>query len=136
MPFSRRSATPALMRQGLVVAALAALAVLLYAGPASASSSVRYGIQDDAWLRWGKGSLAERLTELDSLGVDVVRINVAWSEVERRRGIRDWSDYDDVVRGLHAHGIDPVLTLWSAPRWANGGRSANWAPTSGAAFAA
>ena len=57
-------------------------------------------------------------------------MNVAWSEVEPRRGGFDWSGYDPVVDGLHARGIEPVLTLVSTPAWANGGRGTNWAPTS------
>jgi hypothetical protein len=111
--------------------------VLLALGPpgrASASTSIRYGVQDDAWLRYGSGSLEQRLDRLSSLGVDVVRINVAWNEVEPRRGVFDWSGYDPVVKGLHSRGIEPVLTLTSTPRWANGGRSPNWAPSSGASF--
>ena len=36
---------------------------------AGASPSVRYGIQDDAWLRFGPGTLEQRLDRLDSLGV-------------------------------------------------------------------
>src|SRR5581483_10056951 len=31
---------------------------------------------------------------------------------------------------------EPVLTLLGTPRWANGGRSSNWAPATGATFAA
>ena len=38
--------------------------------------------------------------------------------------------------GLSEHGISPVVTLYGAPRWANGGRAPNWAPKSGATFAA
>jgi hypothetical protein len=40
-----------------------------------------------------------------------------------------------VIRGLHAHGIEPVLTLLSTPRWANDGRPPNRAPKSGTSFA-
>jgi hypothetical protein len=35
-----------------------------------------------------------------------------------------------VIRGLRAHGIAPVVTIWGSPRWANGGSSANYAPRS------
>jgi hypothetical protein len=35
-----------------------------------------------------------------------------------------------VVKGLRAHGIAPVLTIWGTPRWANRGRSPNYAPRS------
>jgi hypothetical protein len=117
----------------------AALISLLFAlvlpGGAAASPSARYGIQDDAWLRYGNGTLEERLDQLVSLGVDLVRLNVLWSEIESPRGAFDWSGYDPVIHGLREHGIEPVLTLYSTPAWANGRRATNFAPTSGATFA-
>jgi hypothetical protein len=121
----------------LIALAATALVVGVIGAPgdAGASPSIRYGVQDDAWLRDGPGTLGARLNRLDSLGVEVVRINVLWPEVEPKRGKFDWSGYDAVIRGLHAHGIEPVLTLLSTPRWANGGRGPNWAPKSGASFA-
>jgi hypothetical protein len=121
------------MRLSIVVAA--ALGLLSFSAPAFASPSIRYGVQDDAWLRYGPGTLTQRLNRLQSLGVDVVRINVNWSEVEPRDGVFDWSGYDPVIKGLHVRGIEPVLTLVSTPSWANGGAGTNWVPKSGASFA-
>jgi hypothetical protein len=118
----------------LVVAAVAA-AVLAAAGPAAASSNVRYGIQDDAWLLYGPGTLESRVETLDRLGVELVRFTLDWSKVETRRGAPDWSGVDPVLQALRADGIRAVVTLYGTPRWANGGRSANWAPTSGSTFA-
>ncbi len=122
------------MRRTLLL--LAVVLAVAAPGTASASTAIRYGIQDDAWIRFGPGTLAQRLDRLRSLGVELVRVNLAWSEVEPRPGVFDWSGYDTVLGGLHARGIEPVLTLVSTPRWANRGQSSNWAPTSGATFAA
>ena len=108
----------------------------LAAAPASASPNVRYGVLDDAWIRYGPGSLDQRLDRLDRLGIDLVRVNVAWNEVQPRRGVFEWSGYDAVVDGLHERGIEPVLTLVGTPAWANGGRAVNWAPLGGASFGA
>ncbi|MGH3026193.1 MAG: beta-galactosidase, partial [Gaiellaceae bacterium] len=121
------------MRRIILVALV--FAALIAAGAAQASRYVRYGVQDDAWLEYGPGTLNERLTRLQTLGLDVVRINVLWSRVEPARGQYDWSVYDPIVQGLHERGIEPLLTLVSTPSWANGGRAANWAPTSGSSFA-
>ena len=134
------------MRRLPVFIALVAFA-LVAAAPASASGYVRYGVQDDAWLMHGSGSgsLEERLTILDRLGVDLVRFTVRWDQVARKRPHNgrshldpayDWGQADAVLRGLRAHGIAPLVTLLGTPRWANGGRSSNWAPRSGAHFAA
>ena len=120
------------VRLSIVVAAVFAI----LAGSASASTSIRYGVQDDAWLRYGPGTLNARLDRLQSLGVEVVRINVIWSDVERSEGHFRWDSYDSIVKGLHKRGIDPVLTLVSTPAWANGSQGTNWAPANGTAFAA
>ena len=39
-----------------------------------------------------------------------------------------------MLKGLHAHGIAPLVTLVGTPGWANGGKSAAWAPLDGAWF--
>src|SRR5262249_27142047 len=120
----------------LSIAALAAGALLIFAAPAFGSPAIRYGVQDDAWLRFGPGTLQQRLVRLQSLGVDLVRVNVYWSEVEPRKGVFDWSDYDPAIKGLHQLGIEPVLTLVSTPGWANGNKGTTWVPPPGAWFAA
>jgi hypothetical protein len=117
---------------------LIAFGVLVLAAPgtANASSFIRYGVQDDAWLSYGPGTLEDRLQQVDDLGVDVVRVTINWREVEPTRGADNWGRYDELLDGLHAHGIAPLVTLYGTPRWANGGRSENWAPRSKWTFAA
>jgi hypothetical protein len=113
------------------------LGTVLVAGePAAASPSVRYGIQDDAWLLHGSGTLQDRVETLDRMGVDLVRFTLNWHEIERVRGEREWGSADAVLQELRRSGIAAVVTLYGSPRWANGGRSPNWAPTSGSTFAA
>jgi hypothetical protein len=115
---------------------LLVVAAALLAPSASASRYVRYGIQDDAWLEYGPGSLDQRIAQLDALGVDVVRVTVDWRQTEPARGRYDWSRADSLLNGLHAAGIAPLVTLYGSPAWANGGRGENWAPTSSSTFAA
>ena len=128
----------------ITLIAVAAIA-LAAAAPASASRLIRYGVQDDAWLMHGPGSLEERIDTLDRLGVDLVRFTVRWDQVARKRPANgrshldpayDWRSADAVLRGLRAEGIAALVTLLGTPRWANGGRSYSWAPRSGAHFAA
>ncbi len=127
------------MPRGVAIFAVAAAAaVAALAPPASASPSVRYGIQDDAWLAAGDGTLMNRLDTLDRLGVDVVRFSLRWNEIAAAGADEaswDWSSADGVLAGLRARGIAPVLTLVGAPAWSNGGRSPNWAPLTGTTFA-
>jgi hypothetical protein len=118
----------------VIASALAAL--VTGAVSADASPYVRYGLQDDAWLLYGAGTLDERVETLDAMGVELVRFTVNWHQVEKVRDKRDWGSADAVLEALRRHGISPVVTLYGTPRWANGGRAPNWAPTSGSTFAA
>jgi hypothetical protein len=136
------------MRRPSPVVALVALATLVLIGAvatpcANAATGVRYGLTDDAWLQDGPGTLEQRLAQLDLLGVRVVRFTVRWNEVAAKRPAvakdptdpaYDWAADDEVLDGLHAHGIDVVLQLVGTPSWANGDRASNWAPLSASTF--
>ncbi|MDQ3067722.1 MAG: cellulase family glycosylhydrolase [Actinomycetota bacterium] len=121
------------MRRALLL--LIVLVGVASAQPAAAAPGVQYGIQDDAWLQFGPGTLEQRIATLDRLGVDIVRFTIDWSKVEPQRGDRDWSSVDPVLNGLRARGIRAVATLYGTPGWANGGQSSNVAPTSASTFA-
>jgi hypothetical protein len=127
----------------LLVLVSGLFAALVLANFAHAAPGALYGVQDDAWLAHGPGTLESRLDELDRLGVDVVRFTVRWDVIADERPLvpRDptdpaynWRSADAVLRGLRRHGIQPLVTLYGTPRWANGRRAPNWAPSSGAAF--
>jgi polysaccharide biosynthesis protein PslG len=118
----------------LAVAVLACALIGAVAPAAGASSGVRFGIQDDAWLVHGPGDLEQRLDRLELLGVDLVRFNLHWDQIEATRGQPAWEDSDAVLEGLHGRGIGVVIGLVGSPRWANGGKAPNFAP-SAASFA-
>jgi hypothetical protein len=124
----------------MLLAVVAAAAETLWL-PSSAQASpyARYGMQDDAWLLYGPGSVADRVATLDRMGVTLVRFTLNWRDVAPRQPVNArahtdlayrWGATDEVLQALHARGMNPVVTLWGTPRWANGGRSANWAPIS------
>jgi hypothetical protein len=129
-----------------LLALVAAWATLVGGGatPAQAAPGIQYGIQDDAWLLYGPGSLDSRLDTLDRLGVDIVRFYLRWDQVARRRpsNARNhadpayaWNGNDAVLQGLRRHRIEALVTLLGTPEWANGGRSFNWAPNDARSFA-
>ena len=124
-----------------IIAAGAVIGALLAtATAATASPSVQFGIQDDAWLRHGTDKLPDlpaRLDLLDTLGVDTVRYTLRWYEIAPTKPAHaadptdpayDWSPSDAVLDGLHEHGISVLLTVWGTPSWANGGHRPPWAP--------
>ncbi|HET8527879.1 MAG TPA: hypothetical protein VFL60_03140 [Gaiellaceae bacterium] len=121
-----------------VVAVLAALALSAAAAPAQASPGARFGIQDDAWLLYGPGSLEQRLTTLQGLGVSLVRVTLRWDAVAAKKPAQqrdpaayDWGVYGDTLDALHAAGFTTLVTLYGSPRWANGGRSPARLPSAG-----
>src|SRR4051794_39077833 len=128
------------MRRGVVALIAFAVLALLPSAQAGSSSRPAFGVQDDAWLMYGPGTLPERLATLDSLGTQVVRFTLRWDQVAPRRPASprnpadpayDWGQFDTVLRGLHAEGIPAVVTLYGSPTWANGGHPPNWLPTKG-----
>jgi hypothetical protein len=112
-------------------------AALCAPSSAAPARNVLYGIQDDAWLLGGPGTYRSRLRFLKGLGPDVVRVNVRWDEIARRKPRRPWAHTDRAYRwdpadallnALQDQGTKAVVTLIGTPRWANGGRGPNWAP--------
>jgi hypothetical protein len=101
---------------------------------AEAAKGVQFGIQDDAWLEFGPGRLSDRVAKIDRLGLDVVRVTLNWYRAEPRAGRYSWTRSDRLLRALRARGLEPVVTIWGTPGWANGGRGPNAAPRRAADF--
>ncbi len=116
----------------VVIAAICAFG--FWSGSAQAASGVQFGIQDDAWLEFGPGKLSDRVAKLDRLGLDVVRITLNWHRAEPSEGRYSWARADRLLTALRARGLEPVVTLWGTPGWANGGGSPNVAPLRGEDF--
>jgi hypothetical protein len=124
------------MRRLLFGLVVAASALAWTTGGADASTRVQFGIQDDAWLEFGPGRLSDRVAEIDRLGLDVVRVTLRWDETEIEPGVYRWSRADRLLRALDAHGLEPLVTIWGTPRWANGDAGPNVTPEIGQDFAA
>ena len=119
------------------LAVLAVLGLLAAgAGTATAAPGLIYGLQDDAWLAYGPGTVPERTAKLQRLGIGIVRVTVRWDAVASAPDTFDWERPDEVLNALHDAGIDVVVTLYGTPGWANGSRSPNVPPSSAADFAA
>ena len=119
------------MRLAVVIVACCALALSVAGGRADAATGVQFGIQDDAWLENGPGTLSARVAELDRLGLDVVRVTLEWRRIEPEPGVFRWEPSDRLLRALDSRGLAPVVTLWGTPSWANGGAGPNVAPLAG-----
>ena len=128
-----------------LVTACAVVTGATSAAPAAAAPGIQFGLTDDAWLTDGPGTLEARLTQLQTLGVQIVRYTLDWNAIAKTRPANaadpndpayNWSTVDPVIDGLRSHGIGVLLQLLDTPSWANGGNPSNYAPTSGSSFAA
>jgi hypothetical protein len=115
------------------------LAVLGAVLPAHAVAGPRLfvGLFDDQAFRW-QASRHANLDIAQGDGASVIRTIVTWSQIAPRRPrhptdpfAREYrfNDLDDLVRSAAQRGIEVLLTIWGTPSWANGGASANVAPT-------
>jgi hypothetical protein len=130
-------------RAALAVAALAA-AVAVAVPTAGAAPGIRYGLKDDAWLMHGPGTVSARVARLRSTGVQIVRFSLQWDQIAKSQPAAAvdpddpayaWGAADEVVQELHRQRLDVLLDIVGSPAWANGGRNASYAPTSGTAIA-
>jgi hypothetical protein len=118
----------------LAIVILCAFALAASPGSAVGARGVQFGIQDDAWLEHGPGKLSDRVAKLDRLGLDVVRVTLNWHLIETGPGEYRWGRADRLLGALQARGLEPVVTIWGTPSWANGGGSPNAAPLRGEDF--
>ena len=74
---------------------------------------------------------------MKQLRVQIVRINLNWNDVAKRRPAHpqdpadpayDWSLYDRAIRYADQNGIRVMLSILFTPAWANGGRPRNVPP--------
>jgi len=110
------------------------------ASPALASHDAQFGVQDDAWLMYGPGTLDQRLGTLDTLGVKVMRFTLRWDQIAAKKPLNqrnpndanyNWGAFEETLAGLHQHGIAALVTLYGSPKWANGGHAPNYLPKAG-----
>src|SRR3954451_7038759 len=120
----------------LAVLMLTAALIPASATPAAASPTQASMLQDDPQLLYVSSSHRnKRLSELRSLGVDVVKVRLRWRDIaprKRPRGFNgadpnsyDWRPYDAIVSGSQSRGMGVLFQLGGdAPEWATPGKSA------------
>ncbi len=130
----------------LIVLALLSSLVLVAVGvgsrpAAAATSSPAFGVQfHGTWSSYTDASRAMVLDKLKASGASTVRIDVSWNMLEpTASGVYStWGlgQVDNVVNMAASRGLRPLVTLWLAPKWANGSADERVAPTSAAGLAA
>jgi polysaccharide biosynthesis protein PslG len=119
-----------------VFAAIALVAAGLAVPAAQAKRHMLVGIQDDAMTLRGNPTITFRT--LKQLRAQIIRVNLNWTDVAKRRPAHpqdpaddayDWTVYDRAVRYAAQNGIQVMMTILFTPSWANGGRARNVPPT-------
>jgi hypothetical protein len=85
------------------------------------------------WYRHvSEAEVKREIAEAVALGVNVIRIPVEWSDIERTQGVRGGNmvtRLDLIINEANAHGLKIDGTIASAPAWASPGGKWNDAPT-------
>ena len=107
----------------LLCAAMLAACLGLPAGASASSRQVTIMQDDGLLLRSGDSTRSATLDEFQTLGVDVVKVQVYWNEIAPKGSKKpsgfdatnpagyNWHDYDGIVRGAVARGMQPYLVL-------------------------
>jgi hypothetical protein len=137
----RGSALRLLLVGGVVCLSLLAAARLAPAQPAREVHRPSKCVTDGRPIRGGRTIFPE----LRALGARVWSGSLSWAEAAPTRpanasspddpAYRWPASLDRVLSAARANGIEPVLNVSGFPRWANGGRSQEWAPTQPQDFA-
>jgi hypothetical protein len=131
-----------MLRFTTVLIVVAAAAAAFFASSAAPSSRLIKGLFDEANTLTGNPDRTFPI--LRQLNTKALRTNLYWGG---RYGVAssrpqsptnpddpayDWSLYDRTVNYAQQFGIKIVFSIWGTPRWANGGRQPNIAPTNAA----
>ena len=103
---------------------------ILAAAPAGAFGAIA-GLQDDRLASVDERGLQTRLDLLGNTGARVTRVDVLWSDIAPTRPANEddpndpaykFSRLDQILGGMAVRNIVPILSVYSAPAWATGGK--------------
>jgi hypothetical protein len=108
------------------------LGVATLVAPAAAVAAVP-AVQDDHLPVTTSTQLKSRLDLVAATGAKVARFDIVWSDVAKRKPANpadpadpayNFSRVDKVLEGLLERGVRPIVSVYSSPAWAAGGKGA------------
>ena len=114
-----------------------ALAALLSPAVASAAPRMYVGFHDDPNFRY-ETRRAEMLDQARSANATIVRTLATWASIAPTRPANAsnpfdsayrFQDLDELARNTQERDMELLITIWGTPKWANGGKTPNYAPT-------
>jgi hypothetical protein len=119
--------------QFLLVAALAALFV---PGIAKSAPRMWVGFHDDVNFRYEERR-ESMIDQAKAANAAIVRTLVTWPTIAPTRPASAsnpfdkayrFDDLDELVRNAQERDLEVLITIWGTPKWANGGKTPNYAP--------
>ena len=129
------------MRHLPLIAAILVAAVL---APVAASADRMWvGFHDDPMFRFDEDRASEIQSATATNNASVLRTLVTWANVASKKPAKaanpfdpayKLDDLDEFVRNAQVQNAEVLITIWGTPKWANGGKSPNFLPTSMSTF--
>ena len=125
------------MKRATQLFVVAALAALLSPAVASSAPRLYVGFHDDPNFRYEERR-TDMLDQVKSTNATIVRTLVTWAIVAPTRPANAanpfdpayrFNDLDELVRNAQSRDLEVLITIWGTPKWANGGKTPNYAPT-------
>jgi hypothetical protein len=119
----------------LVVAAVALLAGS--ASGASAAPRMPVGFYDDYSFRWSP-DVKNNLLAAQKAGASIIHVTADWSQIAAKQPANPANgddpaytiaDLDNLVAAAPRYGLQVMINISGAPKWANGGKPPNYPPT-------
>ncbi len=83
------------------------------------TTHLSYGINADLYFREDFGVTAgEVMGYVDDLGVEWVRIQITWADIEPDKGQYSWGQLDDIVDAVGRHNRKLLVSIVRSPAWA------------------
>jgi polysaccharide biosynthesis protein PslG len=89
--------------------------------PRTVCAGPQIGVHSNLGFTLDSERREETVSAIDEyLHAQVVRESLLWHQIEPVEGEFDWSRIDSSIEELRAAGIEPLLTVYGSPAWANG----------------
>jgi hypothetical protein len=88
--------------------------------PSVPSGTALFGVHNDVVMLGWSWQRDPALQRARALNAKIARGSLHWQNVEPQKGVRNWQVPDAGVNDLIAAGIEPLVTIWGSPSWANG----------------
>jgi hypothetical protein len=124
-----------------LIAAILVAAVL--APVATSADRMWIGFHDDPMFRFDSDRATELDTAIATNHSSILRTLVTWANVAPEKPASasnpfdpayKFDDLDEFVRNAQARNAEVLITIWGTPKWANGGKTPNFLPTSMSTF--